>query len=146
MPKGIYARKPRSLKQYPAAMVSRVRELYQDRKQTISEIAAELGVSYKVVWRLMEHHDIARRVAAKRDQRGEKNHQWKAESATYTAFHHRVESLRGKPCYCEVCGTSDERYAYDWANLTGNYPDPSDYKRMCRSCHRQYDAKQRRQK
>ena len=30
---------------------------------------------------------------------------------------------------------------YDWANLTGHYDDPNDYKRMCRSCHWKYDER-----
>jgi len=43
--------------------------------------------------------------------------------------------------FCEVCGAKDQNRSYDWANLTGKYDDPSDYKRMCRSCHWKYDKK-----
>jgi hypothetical protein len=143
MPKGVYARKPRERKQYPAAMVQRVSSLYASGR-TIREVAEETGSSYKVIWRLMEHHGIPRRVAAKRDQRGERNHAWKDQDATYTAFHHRVESLRGKPQRCEQCGTEDKSRTYEWANLTGDYPNPADYRRMCRQCHRAYDGERRR--
>ena len=38
----------------------------------------------------------------------------------------------------------DESKKYDWANLTGNYNDPKDYKRMCKSCHLRYDWPKRR--
>lgn len=44
---------------------------------TQAEIAKALGVSQKVVWRFMKNHNIKSRVAAKRDQRGEKNSCWK---------------------------------------------------------------------
>ena len=33
----------------------------------------------------------------------------------------------------------DPSCTYDWANLTGDYADVSDFARMCRSCHRRYD-------
>jgi len=61
----------------------------------------------------------------------------------YSAFHKRVISQRGQPKKCEVCGTTDENKTYHWANLTGNYSDVADYKRMCLSCHREYDKKNR---
>jgi DNA-binding Lrp family transcriptional regulator len=44
---------------------------------TQTEIAEALGVSQKVVWRFMKNNGIKSRVAAKRDQRGEKNSCWK---------------------------------------------------------------------
>lgn len=44
-----------------------------------------------------------------------------------------------KMSQCEICGTTDADKSYDWANLTGKYDDPSDYKRMCRSCHAKQD-------
>ena len=61
----------------------------------------------------------------------------------YIAFHHRVESKKGKPNQCEVCGTIDKNRWYDWANLTGNYNDINDYKRMCVPCHMLYDKKRK---
>jgi len=68
----------------------------------------------------------------------ENNSNWKGDIACLTAFHKRVEILKGKPKKCEICGTTKKR-VYDWANLTGNYKDINDYKRMCRSCHKKYD-------
>ena len=44
---------------------------------TQAEIAEALGVSQKVVWRFMKNHGIKARVAAKRDQEGEKNSYWR---------------------------------------------------------------------
>ena len=44
---------------------------------TQCEIAEALGVSQKVVWRFMKNHGIKARVAAKRDQEGEKNSYWR---------------------------------------------------------------------
>jgi hypothetical protein len=65
--------------------------------------------------------------------------QWKGDNAGYSGFHVRVDRLRGKPKRCESCGLSDENRKYHWANLTGNYSDVWDYKRLCVSCHRKYD-------
>jgi len=70
----------------------------------------------------------------------EKNSNWKGDNATnLTTFHKRVENELGKPNKCEICGRTDKDTVYDWGNLTGNYNDINDYKRMCRSCHKKYD-------
>ena len=73
------------------------------------------------------------------DQRGSKNPTWRGDHASYKAFHTRVKVLRGSPQACEVCGTEEPSKRYEWANLTGRYQDPWDYKRMCSSCHRKAD-------
>jgi hypothetical protein len=89
----------------------------------------------------MKNHNIKPRVAAKRNQFGKNNSSWKGDNASYTGFHARVERTRGKPKKCEVCNIDDPNRTYDWANLTGNYPDINDYKRMCRQCHWVYDGR-----
>lgn len=136
MPRGA---KPR---QYPADLVRDVRERYE-AGATQSEVAVALGLTQKVVWRLMRNHGITPRTAAKRDQTGSRNHAWRGDQANYQAFHLRVAARRGQPKKCQRCGTTDPAKTYDWANLTGNYPDPDDYERMCRSCHRRYDLARR---
>jgi len=90
----------------------------------------------------MKNNGITARVAAKRNQRAEKNSMWKGDNASYGALHLRVEAKRGKAkdYGCLYCGTKDDSYCYDWANLTGNYCDINDYAPLCRKCHRQYDA------
>jgi hypothetical protein len=50
-------------------------------------------------------------------------------------MHLRVETARGKPKRCGLCGTIDPDKRYHWANLTGNYADVNDYIRACVSCH-----------
>lgn len=127
-------------KVYPQDMVEKVKAMYSSGS-TQTEIAIAIGCTQRVIWRLMRRHSIPARVAAKRNQRGDKNHMWKGDDACYTAFHNRMTELRGQPKACEICGTMDEAKTYDWANLTGRYSDPSDYKRMCRSCHWKYDLK-----
>lgn len=144
MPKGVYERKPRQPKQYPPELVVMVRSLYGGG-MTIREVAAEVGLSAKVVYRVMQNHGIQRRAAIKRNQRGRNNDSWRGGKAGYAAFHYRLRALRGRPKRCEVCGTSSPAKWYDWANLTGRYDDPSDFKRMCRSCHRTYDNQRRRE-
>lgn len=63
----------------------------------------------------------------------------KPDSNPYNKYHSRVRSLRGSPHKCEICGEDNPRKQYDWANMTGEYENPDDYKRMCKVCHRRYD-------
>jgi len=127
-------------KQYPAEMVLKVSELYLSG-MTQCEIGERLGVSQKVIWKLMVRHGLKARVAAKRDQSGEKNSSWKGDLAGYHAFHRRLYAARGKPTKCEVCGCDDPQKNYDYANLSGRYQDMEDFMPMCRSCHWKYDEK-----
>ena len=76
-------------------MVSRVRTLYEGGMSQV-EVADELGVSQKVIWKLMINHDIPRRPQVKRDQWGANNSSWKGGAANYQALHMRVGNLRGK--------------------------------------------------
>jgi hypothetical protein len=75
--------------------------------------------------------------------RAENNCLWKGNNAGYYAFHKRVQLKRGKPFYCEICGKKNKNAIYEWANLTGNYSDVNDYKRMCKHCHVKYDNERR---
>jgi hypothetical protein len=63
----------------------------------------------------------------------------KEDANPYSRYHANVRSIKGCPHKCEVCGEDSPRKWYEWANLTGNYDDPNDYKRMCRVCHRKHD-------
>lgn len=142
MPKGVYPHTHIKPKVYPPEMVAEVRKLYE-AGHTQDEVAAKLGTSSKVIWRLMQNHGITARIAAKRNQAGDANHMWRGDEAKYQALHLRVETVRGKPERCERCGTTDPRKRYEWANLTGRYEDIADYERMCRICHCTYDAQRR---
>jgi hypothetical protein len=115
-------------------------DLY-DSGMTQAEVAEEMGLTQKIVWRCLRDYGVKCRTAGPRNQKGEKNNNWKGDNVTYAAFHYRLKSLKGNPKKCEVCNTSDPNRTYDWANLTGKYNDPKDYKRMCRSCHWKYDKK-----
>lgn len=123
----------------------RIRQLYE-AGHTQEEIAQMLGTTQKVIWKHMKRHGIKARVAAKRNQFGDRNHAWKGDNAKYQAMHLRLESRFGKASArgCSVCGTTDPSLSYDWANLTGNYGDINDYAPMCRSCHRRYDMSRRK--
>ena len=57
----------------------------------------------------------------------------------YNGQHARVRVIYGSPKKCEICGETNPRKWYEWANMTGDYDNPNDYKRMCRKCHRRYD-------
>lgn len=110
---------------------------------TQAEIAKELGVTQYLVHQAMKGYGLKARVAAKRNQWGERHHNWRGEDASYHAFHNRVRARRGSASFCSKCGKSDSDVRYEWANLTGNYADPEDYVAMCVSCHRKFDAERR---
>lgn len=129
--------------QAPPIDIAEMTRLYQSGLSQ-TEVAEQMGVTQKSVHKAMRRHGIEARPAIKRDQRRERNSTWKGDGAGYQAFHRRLDSLFGKPRQCEVCGTSEESRTYEWANLTGYYEDINDYKRMCRHCHRQYDAARRK--
>lgn len=118
----------------------KLKELYQSG-MTQLECANALGVGRKVIANAFKRLGIKSRKAAKRDQWGEKNTGWKGDEAGLLCLHKRLYRAFGQPSRCDVCGTADEAKTYDWANLTGKYTDPTDYKRMCRSCHAKYDKK-----
>lgn len=130
---------PRPLKVYSPALVASVRALYAENK-TQAEVAAELGVTQKIVWSLMRRHGIKARAAVVLNYRGSAHHHWKGDAAGKQAFHSRLYTQHGKPGRCSRCGTTTAK-RYDYANLTGRYEDPGDYTPMCRSCHSKYDKK-----
>ena len=119
-------------------MVNRARTLYTDG-HTQTEIAKLLGTTQKIIWNLMRRSGIKARIAAKRNQRGPNNHMWKGGGAKYAALHLRVAAVRGQPKQCMECGSSDQRKKYEWASTTGDYTNPYDYKRLCKSCHAKFD-------
>ncbi len=64
----------------------------------------------------------------------------KPYGTSYAAYHRAVIAVRGQPAVCRRCGTTEGAATgkgtnFHWANLTGNYADPWDYWRLCRSCH-----------
>ena len=142
MPRGVYPHLHVKPKTYPPELVERVRSLYGSGMAQ-AEVAAEVGVSQKVIWTLMRNHGIPRRPQVNRDQAGDRNHMWKGSDARYQALHVRVEKARGKPRRCSACDTTDAG-RYEWANLTGRYDDIADYVRLCIPCHRRLDAYRRR--
>lgn len=121
--------------------IAQLVQLYQSG-MTQKEVAEEMCLTQKVVWHRLKENKIKCRKDAPRDQKAFKNNNWKGKSVCYAAFHYRLRALKGSPKKCEVCNTTDTKRTYDWANLTGRYDDPADYKRMCRSCHWKYDKKQ----
>jgi hypothetical protein len=121
--------------------VNAVRSLYESG-HTQEEIAARLDVSQYKVSFFMRRHGIKARIAAKRDQAGERNHVWAGDHPSYLAAHKRVYRARGKACRCEHCGADDDRM-YHWANVSGNYADINDFIQLCVSCHRKFDAAKR---
>lgn len=106
------------------------------------EIAKRLGTTPKVIWSRFKEKGYECRVAKKRNQWGENNHLWKGDKVGYSSQHRRVKRLFGVPKRCEVCKTEDKKKKYEWANLTGDYNNPKDYKRMCASCHAKYDKRE----
>lgn len=55
----------------------RFKHLYYDLNMTQTEVAKEMGVSQKIIFKFMQRNNLEARVAAKRYQRGEANSSWK---------------------------------------------------------------------
>lgn len=76
-------------------------------------------------------------------QKADKNHAWKADRVGYKGLHDWINKNLGKPKTCEHCKkTNMTGRQIDWANKTGKYlRDSDDWLRLCKSCHRIYDLK-----
>lgn len=116
---------------------SEIENLYYNSFKTQEEIGNIFQVSQKVIWGFMKRHGIKARIAAKRDQRGEKNSAWKGDSVSYKGAHDRVRSVRGNPTKCIKCNTTEGKL--EWASISKQYHDPNDYQAMCVPCHRNHD-------
>ncbi len=114
--------------------------LYENGLSQI-EVAKILGITQKVLWARFKEVNYKCRIAAKRNQWGEFNSSWKGKEASYAAKHYRIYKLLGMPRKCEICGIAEKNKRYEWANLTGKFDEPKDYKRMCKKCHHNYDLK-----
>jgi hypothetical protein len=71
-----------------------------------------------------------------------KNSNWKGENAKYQAFHIFVKRHFGKPNFCEMCKTTENR-VYHWAakNHAKGGRERKDWLRLCIPCHWKYDGK-----
>ena len=115
------------------------KDLYE-KGMSQTEIAEFFNTTQKVIYNLFKRNNYKCRIPAKRNQWGSNNTSWVGDKAKYATLHQRVESLKGKPKHCEICGTADPNVRYEWANVTGNYYDiEHGYKRMCVKCHRNFD-------
>lgn len=109
------------------------------------EIAPIFGVTQATISRWLKKAGVPIRPPSKRPiKRGPEHGAWKGSDAAYSTLHRRVIDLRGQPAKCDQCGRTGGKATgrgtdYHWANLTGNYADPYDYRRLCRSCHMRHD-------
>jgi predicted transcriptional regulator/endogenous inhibitor of DNA gyrase (YacG/DUF329 family) len=123
---------------------SYIESLYHDSFMSQEEIGKVLGLPQGTISCFMRKNNIKTRIAAKRDQRGTKNHMWKGNDISYKGAHHRVRLVRGKPNQCIKCGTTEKKL--EWASISKKHHDPYDYQAMCLPCHRQHDMNLRKAK
>jgi hypothetical protein len=121
-------------------VVDRVRQLYHEQGLTTPQIATALSRSQNYIWKLMRRNGI---VARTNGRLAAAPPRFQGTDAEYQAHHKRVKEQRGMPQRCETCGTDDPSVRYEWANMTGRYDDPSDYRRLCKRCHHWYDGPRR---
>lgn len=118
MPKGIYTR--------TEAHKQKLRESHVGYVRTEEHIAA------------FNNRIKAYRVPFKS---GDKNPSWRGENVGYSGVHDWVKKNYGSPQKCVVCGTESAK-VFDWANISEKYlRDISDWKRLCRPCHFDFDRK-----
>ena len=76
-------------------------------------------------------------------QPDDKHYRWKGDNVSYSALHHWINKKLGHPFVCEHCGKSEGRL--EWANIDHTYRRVlEDWIRLCKSCHRKYDNKMRK--
>jgi len=112
-------------------------KLYESGMTQI-EVGKILNTTQKVIYSRFKKINYKCRIAKKRNQERENNASWKGSLAGYAALHYRVIKAKGSPSLCEECGTTESK-RFEWANLTKNYSDINDYKRLCKSCHAKFD-------
>lgn len=101
-------------------------------KGKLDDLAKKMGRTKQFICRQA-------RIFGLTNQHSPKPYAEKSGSNPYSKYHARVRVLRGSPHKCEICGEDSHQKQYDWANMNGQYENPSDYKRMCKICHRKYD-------
>lgn len=107
------------------------------------ELARQYGVSRPAIKAARRRHGIPLRARAQWHRHGAARHTGKGNAAGYSALHTRVHRLLGLPQCGADCGTPAPEKKYDWANLTGDFADPADYRRLCRRCHARFDGQLR---
>ena len=71
----------------------------------------------------------------------DQNPNWKGDDVGYAAVHDWITRYHGQPAICDFCGTNDPSKRYEWANISGEYRrDRSDYHRLCKKCHNDFDG------
>lgn len=64
----------------------------------------------------------------------------KVKGISYAGLHMYIQKKLGKPDRCDICGSTDEKEKYEWANKDHKYKKSlSDWFRACKKCHQQYD-------
>ena len=75
---------------------------------------------------------------------GENSYNWKGDKVGYRQLHAWVSKQLGTPKRCAFC-KSKEKVRYHWANISKMYKRIlSDWVRLCVSCHKKFDLKNRR--
>lgn len=118
-----------------------LREMYEIKLMSTIDIARKFGCSPGKVGYDLKRIGVQLRKGGPKGRFGKESNLWKGDKASYSAFHHRVYSVRGKPQLCEKCQTTTGKM--NWCNVTGNYSDVNDYIRLCISCHRRMDQDRR---
>jgi len=119
-------------------MIELIRDLYYVGFSQ-REIAERLNRSQNGISLLMRRHGINTRPSDSGRNNGQDHPNWKGNDIGYGRAHVRLVLERGAPSKCEVCGTTKSK-RFEWANMTKNYTNVNDYKRMCATCHKRHDG------
>lgn len=113
-----------------------LQKLYSKKK--FLELCVHYNVGVTLLWKWLSYHGIKNKKKISQP-RLSLSPNWIGDNIGYQGAHRRVRIIRGTPNICEICKTKDPLKFYDWANITGNFKNIMDYKRMCRKCHRIFD-------
>ena len=117
-----------------------LQNLYINKKMSQRKIADIFRTSSPTIGRRLNEYRI--KLWKKGENlRNENSLSWKGNNAGISACHWRLKKIKGRPQKCDICKTRDKNKFFEWANLSRNYFNFNDYKRMCKSCHSKYDKK-----
>ena len=93
-------------------------------------------------WVQLVHHkprSIRCSSCGKTGRIGERNNNWKGDSASYQAKHMGLYKYFGKADHCDI-NLGHKSKKYEWANINHCVSrNRADYIQLCQSCHRLFD-------
>jgi hypothetical protein len=114
-------------------------ETYKDRVITWGDKISKAKMGHGWPEGYHERQSIAQRKRFKHETIWNKG-KYKNGKIGYATIHRWIKREKGKPSFCEICGTEDAK-RFEWANISGEYKQElEDWMRLCSRCHVRHDG------